>query len=590
MAFQTPITIKEVLTNIRERRYALPSIQRELVWRPSQIERLFDSLMRGYPIGAFLFWRVKPGSAEKYKFYDFVLNYHEKDAPHNQPQNTLYTNSDLVAILDGQQRLTALNIGLCGSYASKLPRLWWNNPDAFPKRQLYLNLLDVPDEDDDGMLYEFKFLSDQDAKDRNEKTHWYRVADILKVEDSADLIDAVHDMELGATREPLKILTRLHRVVHDAGIISYYEEKEQDLNKVLNIFVRTNSGGTQLSYSDILMSIATAQWDRYDAREEIHGLVDEINRIGNGFSFPKDFVLKAGLMLSDINDIRFKVTNFNADNMSKIQDEWERIKESVRNTVELAADFGYSSANLSANNALLPIAYYIHRNQLGNDLSKNRTDRKAIKLWLIKSLLKRGVWGSGLDTLLLAIRSAIRDSSSDGFPSDDIEAMMRRRGKSLAFENEELEDLVDTPFSDRRAYGILALLYPFIDVQKNQFHVDHVFPRAQMTESKLRRAGVPEEDIQTCLDRVNRIGNLQLLTGLVNQEKSAKLPSEWLRVEYPDPRSRKEHSDRHDLGDVPEELTGFNQFYEARRERMLARLSRILGVRRNVVTESEEPR
>lgn len=584
MAFQTPITIKEVLGNIHERRYALPAIQRELVWRTDQIERLFDSLMRGYPIGAFLFWRVKPESAKDYKFYDFVLDYHERDARHNQPLNVTHTESDLIAVLDGQQRLTALNIGLRGSYASKLPRLWWNSPHAFPKRQLYLNLLDVPDEDDDGMLYEFKFLNDQDAKERNERTYWYQVADILKVKDSPDLIDAVHDMELGATRDPLKILTRLHRIVHDDGIISYYEEKEQDLNKVLNIFVRTNSGGTQLSYSDILMSIATAQWDRYDAREEIHGLVDDINQIGNGFSFPKDFVLKAGLMLSDINDIRFKVTNFNADNMSKIQDEWGRIRESVRNTVELAADFGYSSANLSANNALLPIAYYIHRNKLGNDLSKNRVDHDVIKQWLIKSLLKRGVWGSGLDTLLFAIRN----SSANGFPSDDIEAMMRRRGKSLAFDDEELEDLIDASYGDRRVYGILALLYPFIDVQTNQFHVDHVFPRAQMTESKLKMAGVPEEDIQTYLDRVNRIANLQLLPGIVNQEKSAKLPSEWLRVEYPDPRSAKEHVSLHDLGDVPEDITGFNNFYEARREWMLTRLRGILGVRRNVVTESEK--
>ena len=587
MAFQTAITIKEVLTNIRERRYALPSIQRELVWHPSQIERLFDSLMRGYPIGAFLFWCVKPESVKKYKFYDFVLNYHERDARHNQPLNVTYSESNLIAVLDGQQRLTALNIGLCGSYASKLPRLWWNNPDAFPKRHLYLNLLDVPDEDDDEMLYKFKFLNDHDAKERNDTTYWYNVADILKVEDSSDLIDAVHDMGLGTTREPLKILTRLHRVVHDVGIISFYEEKEQNLDKVLNIFVRTNSGGTVLSYSDILMSIATAQWREYDAREEIYGLVDDINQVGNGFSFPKDFVLKAGLMLSDINDIKFKVTNFNVDNMNKIQNEWEGIKKSVRNTVELAADFGYSSANLSANNALLPIAYYIHRNSLGNDLSKNRTDCNAIRLWLMKSLIKRGIWGSGLDTLLLAIRSAIRNSSFNGFPSDDIMATMRRLGKSLVFEDEELKDLVDAQYGDRRVYGILALLYPFIDVKTNQFHVDHIFPRAQMTASKLRRAGISEKDAQNCLDGVNRVANLQLLTGVVNQEKNAKLPLEWLNLHYTDPHSRNEHLDRHDLGDVPDGLAGFNDFYETRRERMLTRLRGILDIRRHGVVESE---
>jgi hypothetical protein len=44
------------------------------------------------------------------------------------------------AILDGQQRLTALNIGLYGSHAERQPRKWWSNPDAFPKKRLYLNL------------------------------------------------------------------------------------------------------------------------------------------------------------------------------------------------------------------------------------------------------------------------------------------------------------------------------------------------------------------------------------------------------------------------------------------------------------------
>lgn len=588
MAFQTPITIKEVIGNIDDRRYTLPAIQRELVWRPYQIERLFDSLMRGYPIGSFLFWRVKPESARKYKFYDFVLNYHERDARHNQPRPVTHTESDLIAVLDGQQRLTALNIGLRGSYASKLPRLWWNNPNAYPKLRLYLNLLANQQENEDGIRYEFKFMNDRDAKERNEKTYWYRVGDIHKVDGAADLFRFVLDAGLSDREAPFNILTELHDVVHKERVISFYEEQEQDIDKVLNIFVRTNSGGTQLSYSDILMSIATAQWDKINAREEIHGLVDGINQIGHGFSFDKDFVLKAGLMLSDINNIGFKATNFNTANMNKIQDEWGGIKASVYRAIELVAGFGYSSITLASSNVVLPIAYYIHHNRFGSELFKNANNLEVIKHWLIRSLIKRGVWGGATDSLFVAIRSAIKESVGNDFPSDSIESVMRRFGRGLAFDDEELEDLLDVQYSDRRAYGLLTLLYPFIDVKTNQFHVDHVFPRAQMTASKLRGAGVAEDDIQTFLDRVNRIANLQLLPGIVNQEKSAKLPSEWLCVEYPDQRSAKEHVSLHNLGDLPEDITGFNDFYEARRERMLARLRGILGVRSGVVSEPEE--
>ena len=74
MAFQTPITISRALGSIERGEYVLPAIQREFVWWPEQIERLFDSLMREYPIGSFLFWIVRRGSTDQYKFYNFMLD------------------------------------------------------------------------------------------------------------------------------------------------------------------------------------------------------------------------------------------------------------------------------------------------------------------------------------------------------------------------------------------------------------------------------------------------------------------------------------------------------------------------------------
>jgi uncharacterized protein with ParB-like and HNH nuclease domain len=48
-------TIATVLKRLNVN-YFLPAIQREYVWNPDQIIQLFDSLMRNYPIGSFLFW------------------------------------------------------------------------------------------------------------------------------------------------------------------------------------------------------------------------------------------------------------------------------------------------------------------------------------------------------------------------------------------------------------------------------------------------------------------------------------------------------------------------------------------------------
>ena len=55
--YQTGQTIKETLDQIQCKKLVLPAIQREFVWRPEQIYRLFDSLMQGYPFGTFLYWR-----------------------------------------------------------------------------------------------------------------------------------------------------------------------------------------------------------------------------------------------------------------------------------------------------------------------------------------------------------------------------------------------------------------------------------------------------------------------------------------------------------------------------------------------------
>ena len=83
MGFETPITIKKVIHGIQENKYVLPAIQREFVWDGEQIEKLFDSLMRGYPIGSFLFWKIKPDHLSDFQFYRFMDHYHERDCRHN---------------------------------------------------------------------------------------------------------------------------------------------------------------------------------------------------------------------------------------------------------------------------------------------------------------------------------------------------------------------------------------------------------------------------------------------------------------------------------------------------------------------------
>ena len=147
--YQSGLTIKDALDAVSKNHYVLPAIQREFVWKPEQICRLFDSLMQGYPFGTFLFWRVEPENSAEFKFFGFVQHFHERDAAHCPELGTL-PNRELTAVLDGQQRLTALNIGLRGSMAIKEPNKWRTNPNAFPKRVLHIDLMAARGDDDEG--------------------------------------------------------------------------------------------------------------------------------------------------------------------------------------------------------------------------------------------------------------------------------------------------------------------------------------------------------------------------------------------------------------------------------------------------------
>ena len=118
--YQQGGTIKKVLDNIASNKYVLPAIQREFVWSPEQICKLFDSVMQGYPFGEFLFWRIQPERSADYRYYGFVREYHQRDNPHCPDLGPL-PNQEIIVVLDGQQRMTAFNIGLRGSMSVKRP-------------------------------------------------------------------------------------------------------------------------------------------------------------------------------------------------------------------------------------------------------------------------------------------------------------------------------------------------------------------------------------------------------------------------------------------------------------------------------------
>jgi hypothetical protein len=569
---------------VHENRWVLPAIQREFVWNDEQICRLFDSMMRGYPFGTFLFWQIEPGAASKFKFYEFMRRYHERDARTCSELPTI-GDRQVLAVLDGQQRLTALNIGLSGSRAMKLPNKRRSNNQAYPETFLYVDLLGEVENPEDGTLYNFRFLTRERARELSDpRQHqlWFRVGDVLNITEGFGILEYVNQFDLIKDQQnrAYQRLDLLHRLVHKTPLISSYTERDQDLNRVLDIFIRMNSGGTVLSHSDLLFSIAVANWQDLDARYEVNELVDTLNKIGSSFAFSKDFVLKAGLMLAEIKSVGFKVENFDRGNMATLEAAWPAISQALRLTTQLISDFGYTGQTLRADSALLPIAYYLYQRRAQGDFlthSRYGEDRHVIRRWLARSYLKAsGIWGSGLDTLLTSLREIIATNGKNAFPVSAIEDEMARRGKTLAFAPDELEDLVDLEYGDARTFALLTLIFETVDTSK-ALHVDHIFPYSLFKRRGMLTEGISEDKIDDLIDAANRLPNLQLMEGVINQEKLTRLPLKWLNERESNAGRREKYMYLHLLEGLPDRLAGFEEFYNTRRNELRRRINAMLG-------------
>ncbi len=581
MAYETSLKIAEVVTDIYKNEYVLPAIQREFVWDTTQIENLFDSLMQDYPIGTFLFWEISEESVGNYQFYKFLNQYNENGSVHNEKAN-LKGVKGVTAVLDGQQRLTSLYIGLKGTYAYRLKYKRKNNLSAYPKRKLYLNLVDSADTEDNSIKYDFKFKVPNKIHDADEE-HWFEVGDILTMKQPGDVMKYVRkniSNKFTNKQEDFAIetLSKLYSVIYNESVLSYYKVKTNDLDKVLNIFIRVNSGGTVLTYSDLLLSIASAQWKNLDAREEIIEFVEEVNAIGGGFKINKDFVLKTALVLSDFSNIAFKVDNFNKSNMATIEAKWKEITDAIKQSVYLVSSFGYTGETLSSNNALIPIAYYLMTIGMPEDFvtsGKTKKNRDKIKKWLIMSLLKKAFSGQP-DNVIRPIRRIIKENGKKDFPLGAIIDEFKGKPKSIQFDNVDIDEyLLNLRYGEKETLYTLMLLYPSLDFS-NRFHIDHIYPKSNFKKDYLEKQGVTEDELDSYIDAVNNIGNLQLLPAQLNEEKSNTDFNVWFDKLYEQENEKNNYKKTHMLPDMEYTYENFLQFIEQRREIMKNELRALL--------------
>ena len=521
----------QAIERIHRNEYLLPAFQRDFVWSAEQIEKLFDSLMKGYPISSMLFWKVKGGTKTDFRFYKFLSAFIQYHRICNDPIPTDNIN-DFYAILDGQQRLTSLYIGLCGSYAYKDYRKRWDYSESnFPTRHLYLNISRKYTQEESDREFIFSFVDKNISKEKDlfidkSSEKWFRVGKILALHQDYNYgIDEFAE-DNNIDKESKRLLRLLDNVIHTKLNINFYEEDEQKPDKAVNIFIRINSGGTALSFSDILMSIAIANCKQMDAKTEIKNLVEHIR--SKGFNISHDFILKSFLYLYH-KDVRSLITSFNLSFIELVENNWTRIRDAVSNLFDLLRSFGLTDFTMTSYNAAMPILYYLYHKDIYQDFYKkmgNREDCEIIKKWLFSILLRRA-FGASADSVLAQSRRAYTTDITGCYIKETVTlfpaAEINSEIKKLSDVGDDfIEDLLYSQKDSRYSFPILAMLYPNLDYRNNNFHQDHLHPASAYND-------LEEKDKEKYGWQVyNSILNLQMLDANENESKNAKPLDKWV--------------------------------------------------------------
>lgn len=536
------ITIKKAMQNIATNKYLLPAIQRKYVWSTYQVERLFDSIMRGYPINSFMLWEITDDRIRQdYKFYSFIKDYCQYFNETNPDASTRLLGNDFFAVIDGQQRLASLYIGLDGTYRYKKPNKWWIDcEENMPTRWLYLDLSEQMTSDtDDGMMYRFSFLSqeDLDRYEENSNANWFRVGKVLDFNDLTDVNSYLNEHGLASNRFAQDTLCKLWDKINRDEIINYLVIPYQDQNKVLDVFVRTNAGGTSLTFSDLLMSISSANWKDHDARKEIEDTMNDVFRYGNpNFLFSQDNILKTILVLES-DDIRFRLDNFTRKKVEGFEKSWDKIRKSIVATFNFLDNLGYSNATLPSKNAVIPIIYYVYNKDCDQSIVKSTfsdEDRKNIVKWLNLSLIK-GVFGGQSDSALKKIRDVIKEEPTRNFPFDRIvKAFETDPAKNYSLDDAFIDSILLEQYGSPTATLVLQLLYQDKVLRYGKAVAqDHMHPRAVFEDpARLSALDLTPEQSQFFADpqNYNSVLNLQLLESSENASKNDASLADWARL------------------------------------------------------------
>lgn len=563
------VTIRKVVQYLNNRDYDggfwLPNIQRPFVWGTEQIEKLFDSIMRQYPISTLLVWRTR----SPIKRRRFIDAYRDDVA-----LSTFQVPEDAATkllVLDGQQRLQSLFIGLCGSYN---------------KEELYFSVLSGEAGSADDMRYKFRFMKPAKASFPWVKFSSLVFSDAMPHDLSNALMQQAQGMTLSQAQKDrlTNNLWQVKKVFAMEEVIGYQELDSVDSpdayseNDVVEIFIRANSGGTKLGKSDLLFSLLTASWDEAD--EAIEDLLGDLN--ASGYAFTRDFILKTCLVLLG-KGAAYDVKKFRDDHTKQaIVAQWKQISAAIRDV----RDYLYSKTFIRSDQALpsyltlIPIIYYRFH------YAKQWQHVQGVDTYLLRTLLC-GAFSGRPDGL---IDKCIRQiNQSKGFVVGELFDVIHNDGRNLDVTD---ETLFQASYGSKTIHLIFNLWYRQFNYQPayagNLPQVDHVFPQSLLRSVKDHNPQSGRQALMRYPTAVrDQLANCMLLTADENgfQGKCAQPPRDWFADKSDS------YLDMHLIPKQPSlwELEKFDAFIAARKVLIREKMRGLLGAINSPVTAMPDP-
>jgi hypothetical protein len=546
----------------------LPHIQRPFVWEEDQMLKLFDSLMRNYPIQTLLFWKTKDEIKAR-KFMEEVE--WEPDLSDYYEPNVSKAGIEKTFVLDGQQRLQTLFATFAGAIKGS----------SGERLEAYFDTSTGEAVSDDGLLYTLKFSKDALSRP------WYRVADLVGKdaqrvseelsEEMNDCLD-VADEAFPPDKQPESAdqKARQKRVRRNFGqLVSLLREDKhfwiQELDgvansytyaTVLDIFVRVNSGGTKLDASDLMFAAMKEGWDEIEeAIEETTELLNSTN-----IGFDKTFPLKCLLVVhgrgAEASAEKF-TGPAGSELLADMKAGWDRAEAAFQELRDfLKSDLKvYAEKVVRSHNSFIPLFDYLYFNPKPNERS-----RALMRGYYYKAQLF-GWYSQGTDKIINGLHSVVGQPFSSGFPMRSIKDYFGSRGYTTELQKWHLEQT-------RLRFLLLNLVYvdqmgssPFdVKYKGNEPHIDHIYPRHALSTKLGLGSG-----------EVNTLGNYRFVGATDNIRKRAELPDSYFgRLKsYGSPIEK--HLLLDDFAAETNKLVFDVTTYRSFRDRRLQRISEICG-------------